>query len=109
FCVDPPLTPPGPSGIAVSCSVYRAADAYAASLGPRATALSIDEFQKTRTWGITNTTKLELSDQLTLRNIVSYQRFLSRYRYDGDATPLQQHDVDPGVLLSGPVTIPGGG
>jgi iron complex outermembrane receptor protein len=109
FCVDPPLTPPGPSGIAVSCSVYRAADAYAASLGPRATALSIDEFQKTRTWGITNTTKLELSDQLTLRNIVSYQRFLSRYRYDGDATPLQQHDVDPGVLPSGPVTIPGGG
>jgi len=109
FCVDPPLSPPGPSGIAVSCSVYRAADANAAALGPRATALSIDEFQLTKTWGVTNTSKLELNDELTLRNIASYQRFLSRYRYDGDSTPLQQHDIDPGVLPSGPVTIPGGG
>ena len=91
-----------------SCDVYRATTAQADALGPRKTAFSVDTFSKTKTWGISNTTDMELSDELTLRNIVSYQRLKVGYRYDGDATVLQQHDVDPGVLPGpGVVTLPG--
>jgi iron complex outermembrane receptor protein len=97
-------------GAVASCDVYRAATAQADALGPRAEAYSVDVFQKTKTWGATNTTSYELTDELTLRNIVSYQRFTSRYRYDGDATVLQQHDVDPGVLPPpGAAQLPGDG
>ena len=90
-----------------SCDVYRANTARADALGPRATAFSVDEFQRTKTWGVTNTTNIELSDSVTLRNIASFQRMQLRYRYDGDATALQQHEVDPGVLPSGTVDVPG--
>lgn len=99
-----------PVGLAggYSCDVYRAADAQAAALGPRKTAFSVDTFAKTQTWGVSNTTDVEISDEITLRNIVSYQKMKVGYRYDGDATPLQQHDVDPGRLpADGVVTLPG--
>jgi iron complex outermembrane receptor protein len=92
FCVDPPLTPPGPSFIAVSCDVYRGYTAQANALGPRATAPSVDQGQRTETWGVTNTTRLELNPDLAIRNIVSYQRFKSYYYYDGDGAPAQQYD-----------------
>ncbi len=91
-----------------SCDVYRAATAQAQALGPRQTAFSVDALSKTQTWGVSNTTDIELSDELTLRNIVSYQKMKVGYRYDGDATVLQQHDVDPGRLpADGVVTLPG--
>ncbi len=91
-----------------SCDVYQATTAQAEALGPRKTAFSVDTFSKTETWGISNTTDIELSDELTLRNIVSYQKMKVGYRYDGDATVLQQHDVDPGRLPApGVVTLPG--
>ncbi|MCP1470396.1 iron complex outermembrane receptor protein [Sphingobium sp. OAS761] len=91
-----------------SCDVYRAATAEAQARGPRKTAFSTDTFSKTETWGISNTTDIELSDELTLRNIASYQKMKVGYRYDGDATVLQQHDVDPGRLpADGVVTLPG--
>ncbi|MEC3948199.1 TonB-dependent receptor [Sphingobium sp. HWE2-09] len=99
-----------PGAGAASCDVYRATSAQANALGPRKTAFSIDTFSETETWGISNTTDFELNDQLTLRNIASYQRMRLRYRYDSDATVLQQHDVDPGVLPApGQVTLPGVG
>ena len=91
-----------------SCDVYKAATANAQALGNRKTAFSIDTMQKTKTWGITNTTEIDLSDELKLRNIVSYQRMKLAYRYDGDATVLQQQDNDPGVLpASGQAFYPG--
>ncbi|KFG88360.1 TonB-dependent receptor [Sphingobium herbicidovorans NBRC 16415] len=91
-----------------SCDVYRATTAQADALGPRKTAFSTDTFSKTETWGVSNTTDIELSDEITLRNIVSYQKMKVGYRYDGDATVLQQHDVDPGRLPApGVVTLPG--
>lgn len=91
-----------------SCDVYRAATAQADAMGPRKTAFSTDVFSKTETWGVSNTTDIDLSDEITLRNIASYQRMKVGYRYDGDATVLQQHDVDPGVLpADGVVTLPG--
>jgi iron complex outermembrane recepter protein len=111
FCVDPPLTPPGPSGIAVNCSVYRDVTADADRLGPRGTRNSVDAFQTTETWGVINTTNYELNDNLTLRNIVSYQRFSSSYAYDGDGSLIQQYEVDPirlppGYLNESPVHLP---
>ncbi|HUD94929.1 TonB-dependent receptor [Sphingobium sp.] len=91
-----------------SCDVYRATTAQADTWGPRKTGFSTDTFAKTQTWGISNTTDIELSDALTLRNIASYQKMKVGYRYDGDATVLQQHDIDPGVLPGpGVVTLPG--
>lgn len=93
-----------------SCDVYRATTAQADAWGPRKTGFSTDTFAKTQTWGISNTTDIELSDEITLRNIVSYQKMKVGYRYDGDATVLQQHDIDPGVLPApGVVTLPGVG
>ena len=93
FCVDPPLTPPGPSGIAVSCNYYRDLTKQAEALGPRATAPSVNPGQTTQTYGIMNTTRFDLNDELTLRNIVSYQQFNSHYYYDGDGTTAQQYDA----------------
>ncbi|MBU6393011.1 MAG: TonB-dependent receptor [Sphingomonadales bacterium] len=102
FCSD---ATPGPIG--VPCDVYRAVTARAIGLGPRATAFSTDVFSKVLSWGVSNTTNVELGDTLTLRNIISYQKLKVRYRYDGDASVLQQHDVDPGVLPGpGVVTFP---
>ncbi len=77
-----------------SCDVYRSATAQANALGPRKTAFNVDTFSRTRTWGVTNTTSFELSENVTLRNIVSYQRLKLDYSYDSDATVLQQQDVD---------------
>lgn len=92
FCVDPPLSPPGPSGIAVSCDYYRGLTAQANALGPRATAPGVDPGQDTRTWGAENTTSIDIAEGLVVRNIFSYQRFWSRYYYDGDGTIAQQSD-----------------
>lgn len=104
FCADAPAAP-GPIG--VPCDVYRAATAQALALGNRKTAFSTDVFQENKTWGLSNTTSITLSDAITLRNIISFQKLKIAYRYDGDATILQQHDVDPGVLPpAGTVTMP---
>ncbi|TCJ37026.1 TonB-dependent receptor [Parafrankia sp. BMG5.11] len=107
FCADPPASPIPFLG--VPCDVYRSVTAQADALGPRQTAFSTDVFQKTSSWGLTNTTTIDLADHLTLRNIAGYQSLKIAYRYDGDATVLQQHDVDPGVLPApGQATLPDG-
>jgi iron complex outermembrane recepter protein len=106
FCYEGPTIP----GAIASCDVYRAATANADALGPRRTALSTDVKQETETWGAINTTSFELNDNLTLRNIVSFQQFKSYFSYDGDATVLQQHDVVPANLPApGQATLPGDG
>jgi iron complex outermembrane receptor protein len=95
-------------GVVASCDVYRAATARADALGPRQTALGVDIFSRTKTWGITNTTDFELGDELTLRNIVSFQKLKLDYAYDSDGTVLQQHDVDLNRLPApGQVLLPG--
>jgi iron complex outermembrane receptor protein len=98
FCVDPP-TPA--RGVAVSCNVYRNLVTQAQELGPRAVALDVDEYQSTRTWGAEDTFRYQLNDELAIRNIVSYQRYLSHYLYDGDGSTVQQADVNPVRLPPG--------
>lgn len=94
-----------------SCDVYRAATAQADSLGPRTTAHGIDDFQQISTWGIDDTLSYEISDSLTLRNIVSYQRLRNAYNQDQDGTVLQQYDGSRGGPYPGPgeVLLPGTG
>lgn len=104
FCFDPGENP-GPFG--VPCAVYRQVTADAVALGSRKTAFSTDVFQATKTFGFTNTTDIDIAEGITLRNIISFQKLKIGYRYDGDASILQQHDVDPGRLPApGTVTLP---
>lgn len=106
FCIEGPTIP----NAVASCDVYRAASAEAEARGPRQTAHGVDSYQRTKTWGITNTSSLELNDQLTLRNIVSYQRFTSNYSVDSDGSILQQQDDDPRRYPApGQATLPGDG
>ncbi len=54
--------------------------------GPRRVAYDLDQFSKTEYWQVINHATLELSDTITLRNIVSYSEFRNKYAYDYDAT-----------------------
>ena len=106
FCVPGPSIP----GFAISCDVYSAAVAESAARGPRQTAHGMNTFQRTETWGISNTSTLNLSDALTLRNIISYQRFKTTYGADSDGTIFQFDDGDPREYPApGVVTLPGDG
>ncbi|MEG3162770.1 hypothetical protein U1763_19895 [Sphingomonas sp. LB2R24] len=57
------------------------------ALGIRRVAYDLDQFSKTDYWQVINHATLELSDHLTLKNVVSYSEMTYRYGYDYDATP----------------------
>ncbi len=86
-CSDAPLP-----GVA-SCDVYRRQTEIAGQIGPRATRGDVDGYSKISGWGLINTTDIELNDELTLRNIISYQRLKDDYAADSDATPIQQYQL----------------
>ena len=90
FCFDDPAN--AVPGLGFSCEVYREQSRIAEEIGPRPTRLGQDQFDKLSVYGLSNTTRYNLSDTLTVQNIVSYQTLRSNYSYDGDATPLQQYD-----------------
>ncbi len=54
--------------------------------GPRRVAYDLDQFSKTEYWQVVNQASVELTDDIKLRNIVSYSEFRNRYGYDYDAT-----------------------
>lgn len=58
--------------------------------GPRISQSAVDGLSKSRGWGLTNITTVDLSDDLTFKNIFGYRRYkqLSRYDFDGTALPL---------------------
>lgn len=92
FCADPPASPV--PGLGMSCDVYRRQTELAEEAGPRRTRHSVDGFSKISTWGITNTTSIGLTDELTLRNIISFQKLKNSYASDQDGTPLQQYELN---------------
>lgn len=92
FCADPPASPV--PGLGVSCDVYRRQTELAQEGGPRKTRHSADGFSKISTWGVTNTTSFDLTDELTLRNIISFQKLKDNYATDQDGTPLQQYELN---------------
>jgi iron complex outermembrane receptor protein len=55
--------------------------------GPRRVAYDLDQFSDTEYWQVINQSSVELTDNIKLRNIVSYSQFRNRYAYDYDATP----------------------
>jgi len=62
-------------------------------IGIRRTRNDADSYSNIDAWGVINNTDLELSDTLTLRNIISYQNLKSDYGGDLDGTPLQAYQI----------------
>lgn len=93
FCSDSPDFS-DPSNIAINCSAYEAVTERALADGPRKTRLSVDAYSKIELWGVINSTDFELADNLTLRNIISYQRLKDDYASDQDGTPFQQYELN---------------
>jgi iron complex outermembrane recepter protein len=66
------------------------------SIGPRATSLDLDEGERNRNSGVTNTTKVKLGSDLVLKNIAGYQSFKYLTRADWDGSELGAVErVDP--------------
>lgn len=74
-------------------AIYDRQTELAQQIGPRKTRNDADSYSNIDAWGAINTTDLELSDTLTLRNIVSYQNLKSDYGGDTDGTPLQGYQI----------------
>ena len=93
-----------PFGIcSTACDVMTYQTQLANEIGRRKTRPGIDQFDKTDGWGMVNKTSIELTDQLTLNNIVSYQRFKKHYNLDSDGTPLTIGDIGPNPYPDFPV------
>ncbi|MEJ6011168.1 TonB-dependent receptor [Novosphingobium aquae] len=78
--------------------------------GPRKVAYNLDQFSDSRYWQVLNQATFELSDNLKLRNIISYSKLWTKYGYDYDATvnPIsgqtsQVNPANPGLFTSGRV------
>lgn len=54
--------------------------------GPRRVGYDLDQFSTTEYWQVVNQASVELTDNIKLRNIISYSEFRNRYGYDYDAT-----------------------
>lgn len=104
FCFDPGETP---SPIGGPCNIYRRQTEMAREIGPRKTRLNVDEFSIIELWGAINSTAFDISDKLSLRNIVSLQRLKDNYASDLDATPLQQYEMNQNAAAPPAGPIPG--
>lgn len=69
-----------------NCNYYNNLIADQTARGNRKTAHGVDDFAKIETWGINNTTDIDLTDNLKLRNIISYAELKSYYSNDQDGT-----------------------
>ena len=54
--------------------------------GPRRVSYNLDQFSETRAWQVINQATLNLTDDIRLRNIISYSQLKTFYGYDYDAT-----------------------
>lgn len=77
--------------------------AWQQGLGPRKTALNTDLFSEMEVWSATNTLSAQLTDELTFRGIVGYQRMKHRYAWDldGSILPLASQ-ITPLVVAGAP-------
>lgn len=69
------------------------------SIGPRKVALSVDTRNKVSAWGFADTLTFDITDELTLKNILGYRAYKQYLRSDKDGSPLVLLD---GVTDSGP-------
>jgi iron complex outermembrane receptor protein len=54
--------------------------------GPRRVSYDVDQYSKTKYWQVLNQATIELTDQIKLRNIISFSKLKTFYGYDYDAT-----------------------
>ena len=54
--------------------------------GPRRVAYDLDQFSRTKYWQVLNQASIDLTDEIKLRNIISYSKLKTFYGYDYDAT-----------------------
>lgn len=54
--------------------------------GPRRVSYDLNQFSETPYWQVINHTTINLSDNIKLRNIISYSELKTKYGYDYDAT-----------------------
>jgi iron complex outermembrane receptor protein len=54
--------------------------------GPRRVAYDLEQFSRTDYWQVLNQARIDLTDTLSLKNVVSYSETTFRYGYDYDAT-----------------------
>lgn len=82
-----------------------AAVARAKELAPRQVELTPTEgptFEKRRTWGISNRTKIQLG-AITIKNILGYRHGTYNFNLDGDGSVLPMSGIRP----NGPIAVPG--
>ncbi len=71
-----------------------AALAAAQALGPRTVNTDIAGLDKTYSWGITDIARYDLTDNISLKNILGYREIKNLLRSDFDGTPLLQGGYD---------------
>lgn len=69
-----------------NCDYYTDITAQQEKWGVRKVAHGTDDFAKSSSWGINNTTEIDIGDHVTLRNIVSYAELKSTFANDQDGT-----------------------
>ena len=74
-------------------AIYNRQTEISQQIGPRRTRSDVDSYGNIDAWGVINTTDFEISEALTLRNIISYQKLKSDYGNDNDGTPLQAYQT----------------
>ncbi|MDE2597354.1 MAG: TonB-dependent receptor plug domain-containing protein, partial [Sphingomonadales bacterium] len=60
--------------------------------GNRIIAHGLDDFTRVYSWGVSNSTDVNMTEGLKLRNIISYASLKSYYAGDGDGTTLNLYD-----------------
>ncbi len=101
----PPGTPPEVAGSLIApdalgaftpctgAGSYNDLIAQQKALGNRKVAHGVDDFAKVESWGINNTTDVDLTANLKLRNIISYAELKSYYSNDMDGTVVPIYDT----------------
>lgn len=78
-----------------TCSSYSALISDQQARGIRKVAHGMDDFAKSETWGVSNSTDVDLTDGVKLRNIISFASLKSFFASDQDGTTsnLNNHGV----------------
>lgn len=72
--------------------------------GPRRVILNNDQFYRLTNWAITDILTIDISDQLTFRNVFGYQRMKQSYSWDLDGSFLPVLAQVPGVVRQSAIT-----
>ena len=77
------------------CSDYQALVDAQNARGNRKVAHDMESFAKIKTWGFTDVLDIQLTENLTIRNIASYAELQNFYSYDGDGYAAPSYNVNP--------------